>query len=152
MIKKDISKKRSRQQWEEDNNMVQNNQSGQALITLLFFMSIGIILIAAASLVTLENVSSTSAAEQGTIAYFAAESGIEDALLLLLRYPSNSSTPYTGGTTTYSQGQATVTVSTSANTLTITSVGTYMDATRKVQVQEINGSNGWQVTSWQEVN
>lgn len=132
--------------------MHKNNQSGQALITLLFFMIIGITLIVAASIVTLENVSSTSAAEQGTIAYFAAESGIEDALLQLLRYPSSSSTPYTGGTVTYSQGQAKITLSTSGNTITVTSVGTFLNATRKIQVQETNGVNGWQVTSWQEIN
>lgn len=132
--------------------MKKNMQKGQALISLLFFMVIGITLIVAASIVTLENVSSTSAAEQGTIAYFAAESGIEDALLLVLRYPPTSTAPYTGGTTTYSQGQATVTVSPSGSTLTITSIGTYQNAIRKVQVQETNGSNGWQVTSWQEIN
>ncbi len=127
-------------------------QKGQALITLLFFMIIGITLLAAASIVTLENVSSTSYAEQGTIAYIAAESGIEDALLLLLRYPPNSTTPYTGGTTTYTQGQAVVTASSTGNTITITSVGSYGNAIRKVQVQETNGSTGWQVTSWQEIN
>ena len=144
-------KKISRQQL-ESGDMKKNMQKGQALISLLFFMVIGITLIVAASIVTLENVSSTSAAEQGTIAYFAAESGIEDALLLVLRYPPTSTTPYTGGTTTYSQGQATVTVSPSGNILTITSIGTYQNAIRKVQVQETNGSNGWQVTSWQEIN
>lgn len=132
--------------------MNQTRQKGQALITLLFFMIIGVTLITAASVVTLENVSSASAAEQGTIAYFAAESGIEDALLLLLRYPSSSATPYTGGTTTYAQGQATVSVSSSSNTITITSVGSYMNAIRKVQVVETTGANGWQVTSWQEIN
>src|SRR5690242_10916553 len=97
------------------------SQHGQALITLLFFMIIGITLIVAASIVTLQNVSSTSAAEQGSIAYFAAESGIEDALLQVLRYPSGSTTPYTSGTVTYAQGQAAITVNSSGNTMTITS-------------------------------
>lgn len=123
------------------------NQRGQALITLLFFMIIGVTLIAAASVVTLENVSSTSASEQGALAYYAAENGIEDALLLFLRYP----TTYTGGTTTYSSGQATVAVTTSGNTATITSIGTFQNAQRSIQVQETNGSNGWQITSWQEL-
>lgn len=131
--------------------MDQKIQQGQALITLLFFMVIGITLITAASFVMLENISSTTSAEQGVIAYYAAENGIEDALLLLLRYPINSSSPYTGGTTTYSQGQATVTVTSSGNTVTITSVGTYVNAIRKVQVQETNGVSGWQITSWSEI-
>lgn len=128
------------------------NQKGQALITLLFFMIIGVTLLVAASVVTLENVSSTSAAEQGTIAYYDAENGLEDALLLLLRYPPNASTPYTGGTTAYSQGQATVTISSTNDTITITSIGTYMNATRKMQAVETDGTNGWQVTSWKEID
>lgn len=127
-------------------------ERGQALISLLFFMIIGITLLVGAAVVTLENTASTSSAEQGTIAYYDAESGIEDALLLLLRYPPTSTSPYTGGTTTYTQGQAAVSVSSSGNTITVTSVGTYLSATRKIQVQETNGSTGWQVTSWQEVN
>lgn len=152
-----MNKKHSLRQWEKDSNMKETVtitttvQKGQALITLLFFMIIGITLIAAASVVTLQNVSSTSAAEQGEIAYYAAENGIEDALLLLLRYPPNSSTPYTGGTTTYDEGQAVVSVTSTPTSITITSVGSYNSAVRTVQVQETNGSGGWQVTSWKEI-
>lgn len=131
---------------------MKNIQRGQALITLLFFMIIGITLITAASLVILGNIASTTSSEQGTVAYFDAESGVEDALLLLLRYPPNSASPYTGGTTTYPDGQATVTVSSGSNTITITSVGIYLNATRKVQVQENNTSSGWKITSWNEIN
>jgi hypothetical protein len=131
--------------------MKQDIQNGQALITLLFFMIIGITLITAASVVTLVNLSSTTSAEQGILAYYDAENGIEDALLLLLRYPINSSSPYAGGTTTYDQGQATVTVSSSGNVVTITSVGTYLNASRTIQVKQTNGSSGWQITSWNEI-
>lgn len=131
---------------------MKQTQRGQALITLLFFMIIGITLITAASLVILGNIASTTSSEQGTVAYFDAENGVEDALLLLLRYPPNSSSPYTGGTTTYPEGQAAVTVSSSGNTITITSVGIYINATRKIQVQESNTSSGWKIMSWNEIN
>ena len=127
-------------------------QEGQALITLLFFMIIGITLIVAASIVTLQNVASTSSAEQGTIAYFNAESGMEDALVQLLRYPCSSSTPYPGCTSAYTSGNATVQVSVSGSTITVTSSGTFQNAIRKIQVIETYGSNGWAVTSWQEIN
>ena len=131
---------------------IHTSQSGQALITLLFFMIIGITLITAASLVTLENVSSTSAAEQGTLAYYNAESGMEDALLSLLRYPCASTSPYPACTGSYNEGQATISTSTSGNTLTITSIGTYGNAERKIKVIETNSSSGWQIASWQEIN
>lgn len=114
-------------------------------------MVIGITLITAASVVTLQNVSSASYAEQGEIAYYAAENGIEDALLLLLRYPPDSSAPYTGGTTAYEQGQAVVSVTKSGNTLTVISTGTFGNAVRRIQVQETNESSGWQVSSWKEI-
>jgi hypothetical protein len=155
-------------QWSIVNNKssLDISQKGQALITLLFFMIIGITLIVAASVVTLGNVASTGATEQGTIAYYAAENGIEDALLQLLRYPCALPTgaypacpaPNGSGTTTlsYMQGSLTasavVTVTTSGSTLTITSTGTYANAIRKIQVQETNGSSGWTVDYWKEIN
>jgi len=157
-----------RAQWSIVNSKssINSGQQGQALITLLFFMIIGITLIVAASIVTLGNVASTGATEQGTIAYYAAENGIEDALLQLLRYPCTLPSgaypacpaPGGAGTTTlnYTQGSQTasvvVTVTTSGNTQTITSTGTYANAIRKIQVQETNGSSGWAVDFWKEIN
>jgi len=133
-----------------------NNQSGQALITLLFFMIIGVTLLTAASFVTLGNVSSTSSAEQGTIAYYNAEAGIEDALLQMLRYPKGSTTPYTGTNGTpiqfvingVSYGSATV----SANLTTgdIYSTGVYQSAQRTIKVKTAN-PDGLHVVSWQEI-
>ena len=149
---KKISYLKQKLQTPSSKLITHNSEAGQALITLLFFMIIGITLLAAAAIVTLSNVASTTAAEQGTIAYFDAESGIEDALLLLLRYPPTSTSPYTGGTTVYSQGQAVVTVNATSSTITVTSTGTYMSAMRKVQVVQTNGSSGWQITSWKEID
>jgi Tfp pilus assembly protein PilX len=137
-------------------------QQGQALITLLFFMIIGVTLLTAAAFVTLGNVASTSSAEQGTIAFYNAEAGAEDALLELLRYPPGSTSPYTGTSTDQqlpnSMGTYSISISPSPlsspppTTLTITAIGKYASAKRKIQVVETDGNNGWQVASWQEIN
>jgi Tfp pilus assembly protein PilX len=134
------------------------NQQGQALITLLFFMIIGVTLLTAASIVTLGNVASTSSAEQGTIAYYNAEAGIEDALIQILRYPPGYATSYNGTTITLpnNMGTATITVNPSTttspppSTISIISVGFYGSAKRTVVVVETNGATGWTQTSWQE--
>src|SRR5437879_2153208 len=84
------------------NNKTYNSQNGQALITLVFFMVIGITIISAATLVLSTNVSSAGAAEQGMMAYYAAESGAENGLLRLLRNPgyTGESISVVGGTVT----------------------------------------------------
>ncbi|MDE2025406.1 MAG: hypothetical protein KGJ07_02855 [Patescibacteria group bacterium] len=129
------------------------DQKGQALITLLFFMIIGVTLLTAASFVTLGNVSSTSAAEQGTIAYFNAEAGIEDALLQMLRNPASSATPYTGtnGTPIPFSNGGSATVSANLTSGVIFSTGIYDSAQRTIKVQTTN-TTGLKVTSWQEVS
>jgi len=124
-------------------------QEGQALITLLFFMIIGITLIVAASVVTLQNVASTSSAEQGTIAYFAAESGVEDALLRSLRQPAGSTNPYTGGTLSFSNGSS-ATISANLSSGTVFSTGTYGKAQRTIKIT-LSFTNGQKVSSWKEV-
>lgn len=132
-----------------------SNQKGQALITLLFFMIIGITLITAAAFVTLGNVSATSAGEQGTIAFYNAEAGIEDALLQMLRYPAGSTTPYTGtgtGSISFPNNGGSATVSANLTAGIIFSTGTYQSAQRSIKVQfsTVNGINT--ITSWQEVS
>ena len=130
--------------------MTIKHQQGQALITLLFFMIIGITMLTAASIVTLNNVSSTSTAEQGTIAYYNAEAGIEDALLQSLRYPASSTSPYTGGTLSLSNG-GTATISANLSAGIIFSTGTYGSAQRSIKVT-LSYTTGQKVASWQEVS
>ena len=134
------------------NDKINAMQQGQALITLLFFMVIGVTLLTAAAIVTLGNVSSTTSAEQGTIAYYNAEAGIEDALLQSLRYPAGSTTPYTGTNGTpisFSNGSATVSANLTAGI--IFSTGVYQSAQRTIKVT-LSYTTGQKVASWQEVS
>ena len=132
-------------------NLFTNNskslQRGQSLITLLFFMVIGVTVISASALIMTSSILSGSTQQQGTAAYYVAESGVEDAILHLLRNPS-----YTGGTVPVGLDQATVTVSTSRNTSTITSIGTSGSTVRKIQVVMTVNNGAYSVSSWQEIN
>lgn len=121
-------------------------QKGQALITLLFFIIIGVTITTAAAVVLLGNNSTTSTVEQGTTAYYAAESGIESALVTLLRNPA-----YTGET--MSVGNATVIIQvTQGNPIVITATGTYANTLRKIQAKVVYNNNTLSVMSWKEIN
>ena len=61
------------------------NERGQALVTLLFFVIISTIITSAAIVIILVNSTSVAKAQAGISAYYAAESGIENAFLRLLR-------------------------------------------------------------------
>lgn len=126
----------------------QNYQKGQALLTIIFLMVIGMTVIVAASSIFGTGVLSTSTAEQGEIAYYNAESGAEDGILHLLRNPLLSGTVPSISQDTVS---ITNTIQTN-NTATITSVGIYANAVRKIQVQLSNSSGKLTVTSWREIN
>ncbi len=119
------------------------SQKGHALITLLFFMVISLTTITGVTIVVLNNASATSEAEQGTIAYYAAETGAENALLRLIRDPN-----YTGETLDLDGGSVEIQV----NNGTIISTATVYRSVRKVQVVTTNTNNQIIVTSWKEIN
>lgn len=129
------------------------NQKGQALITMIFISSIGMTIVLAAAVFILQNMKATSQVEQGTVAYYAAESGAQEALLRLIRDPS-----YTG--TAQNQplvimvGEIPVTVVIQADSVSgiITSVATYSNSIRKIQLQTVYNNNVREITSWKEIN
>src|SRR5690242_833690 len=106
------------------------NESGQALVTLLFFIMIGITVTSAAITILIANSFGSSYAEQGTTAYFIAESGAEDALIKLVRNPSFTSSGYSlavnGGTAFVTVGNGYA-----------TSSGTLANTVRKVELQTV---------------
>lgn len=118
-------------------------QKGQAVVTLLFFMVISMSIITAIVIVVVNSAASGSNVEQGTVAYYSAETGAENALLRLVRDPS-----YTGET--MNVNGATVTIQVSGST--ITSTAQYANSIRKVQVQTLYNNNVLSVTSWKEIN
>lgn len=120
-------------------------ESGQTLITLLFFMIIALTITSATVTILLINIKSTTKLEQGTLTYYIAESGIENAILRLLRDPN-----YTGETLPVGLGTATVTV-TGADPKTIRSTGTLDNFSRIVEAQVGYTNNILTITSWKEV-
>ncbi len=123
---------------------VWRSQGGQALVTLLFFMVIALTITTTAILVMAINSLTASKLEQGSTAYSVAESGIENALLRLLRNPN-----YTGETLVVGSGSAQIVV-TGTTTKTITSTGTSGNFVRKIQVLVGYTNNILSITSWKE--
>lgn len=125
--------------------MKEYNSKGQAMITLLFIIIIAITLGASAAVVASLNARSSQRYADGTLAYYVAESGTENAMMRLLRDPS-----YTGETLQVGSGTAVVTV-TGGSTKTVTSVGTIDNYQRTIQT--IVGYSGgiFTVTSWKEI-
>lgn len=124
-------------------SFVSNN--GQALVTLLFFMIIAITVTSGAVVIILSNSLSASKFDQGNSAYYIAESGIENALIRLLRNPN-----YSGETLPIDTGNAIIQIS-GSNPITITSVGTLNNLSRTIQATVDYTNNILTVQSWKEI-
>ena len=118
-------------------------QAGQAVIALLFFMTISISIVTAMAIIVLNNVTAVSSLEQGNSAYYAAESGAQNALLRLIRDPS-----YSGETLIVDGGTVVIQVENGI----ATSTATVANSVRKVQVNTVYNNNIRTVTSWTEIN
>ena len=118
------------------------DQKGQIFITMLFFVIIGVTIISAEAIVLFTNILSASTTEQGTSAYYVAESGIEEAMLRLNRNPG-----YAGGVLTVGGGNAVLQVGNGI----ITATGTYANSIKKIQVQTVNNNGVLKIVSWKEI-
>ena len=121
-------------------------EKGQALVTLLFFVVIALTITSAAIIIIITNSISSSKLMGGELAYYAAESGIENALLRLLRDPD-----YAGETLTIEDVTVTVTATGSANTKTVVSVGENGNFKRTVQAQMTYNSGYYSFSNWKEL-
>lgn len=120
-------------------------QKGQALITLLFFIIISLTITSGAIIIIIINSISGSRFQEGTIAYYAAESGLENALLRILRNPNYAGETLTMGTTT-----AVITV-TGSNPKTAVVVAQNGNFKRTVRL-EVNYNNGYYtLLNWKEI-
>lgn len=118
---------------------------GQTIVFLLVFMTMAITVTTAAVIVIISNSQAASKFEQSLTAYSVAEAGAEEALLRILRDPG-----FTSASLTIGEGIATISAS-GTTTKTISSIGTYNDFLRRVQVTA-NYVNGiLTVTSWREI-
>lgn len=118
-------------------------QKGAALVTLLFFVIIGITIISAEAIVLYTNILSASNTEQGLSAYYAAESGIEEGLIRLIRNPG-----YNGSTIAVGSGNVVIQVSSS----TIIATGRYGNTTKKIQAETTRNNGVLTITSWKEID
>jgi hypothetical protein len=121
-----------------------NREYGQALITLLFFVLISLTITSAAIIIMITNSLSASKFMEGDLSYYAAESGIENALLRLLRDPN-----YTGETLTIGDTTALVTVS-GSNPKTVVSVGRNGNFERRISAQMTYSSGYYTFSNWKE--
>ena len=119
-------------------------QGGQALITLLFFVLISLTITTGAIIIIIANSISVGKFQEGTLAYYAAESGVENALLRVLR-DSN----YAGETLTI--GTSSVVITVTGNPKIVVSTGQNGNFKRTIQAQ-MNYDNGYYTfSSWKEI-
>lgn len=118
-------------------------QAGQAVLSLLVLMTISVAIITAIVIMVLNNVTALSSVEQGTVAYYASETGLENALLRLLRDPnySGETFPIEGGTVVIQVGAGVA-----------TSTATIANSIRKTELNYVYNNNVLTVISWKEIN
>lgn len=125
--------------------MKYKNQNGQTIVILLIYMVIAIIVATASIALVINSARNTNKIYQGTTAVSIAESGIETAMIKLLRNPE-----YTSETIDVGNGQAVVSV-TGTDPKTIVSQGTVNDHTRTVEVIVNTANNVLSIVSWREI-
>lgn len=118
------------------------NRAGQTLVILLVFITVAIMVMVSATLLSSYALTAITRGEQSEIALGVAESGMEDALLRLLRDPS-----YTGDTLVLPEGTAT-TVVTGTTTKTLTTTATAGNFERRIIVTASYTGGILSVTSW----
>jgi len=120
-------------------------EKGQALVTLLFFVLISLTITSGAIIIIIANSLSASKLEQGNLAYYAAESGVENALLRLLRDPSYA------GETLVIDGTTAQIIVTGINPKTVDSTGISGNFKRKVQAQALFNNGLYTFSNWKEL-
>lgn len=120
--------------------------SGQVMITMLYVMVIGMLVTTGAAYALIGNTQATTTYELGSLARTAAESGLENAMLRLIRNPS-----YTGETLVIDANtRAIITVST-ASGIVVTSTGSAGSAERHMEAQIHYNGDILSIDSWKEL-
>ncbi len=124
-----------------------NGRAGQALVSLLVFMVIGITIAGAAITVTIINSQATAGYLLGEQALAAADSGVENALMQLLRNHG-----YTGETLTLGNQSVIITVTAAGASRTILAEGISQNMHRKVQATATFSGTVLAVNTWAEID
>jgi len=119
-------------------------REGQTLVSLMIFMVTAIIIITAAVAVIIINSKATSKFYQGIVSYDIAETGIENAIIRLLRDPN-----YSGETLVLEDKTVEIQVS-GASPYTIISTGTNGNFKRTIQATASYNNNVLNISSWEE--
>ncbi len=120
------------------------NRAGQAMILLVAFVGLAMSIITAAVAVNILGGQNARGTEASTEALTIARSGVENAMIQLIRDPN-----YAGETLSVGGGTATVTV-TGTTQKTIRSVGTVPDHSRTIEVVASSSGGIVSVVSWSE--
>jgi len=122
-------------------------KKGQAGLTLMFFSLVAILVTTGAVMAIISNTIGTSTLEQGTKAYYLAETGAENAILRLLRNPN-----YSGETIVVdSEGEIQVIIS-GEGLKTIISEGRTGNLLRKIEVIIDYNDHVLNIVSWKEIS
>ena len=128
------------------------NNKGQALVSLLFITAIAFTIIAASAIFIFQNIQGATVEEQGVGSYYMAEAGANEALLRILRDPNYTGTPQ-GQPLAIQTASATGSAQIQYSSISgmITSIGTYNNSVRKIQVQTVYNNGVLNISSWKEV-
>lgn len=117
---------------------------GQALIMLISFIAIGLTIISSSIFVNMIQSNTTTEVQSGSSALNVAESGVENAILRLLRNPN-----YTGETLSVDSGTSVTSVSGTGPWIII-STGEVGEFKRTLRVVVSDSGGTLVVTSWKE--
>lgn len=120
------------------------NKSGHMLVSLLIFIVVALVVLVSSIGVVISNSRASLISSRGNQVYAAAEAGIENAILKILRDPS-----YTGEVFVVDGSAVTITVDgTSPRVITSTAVdGTYV---RRIRAEVSRSGGILSVSNWRE--
>lgn len=121
-----------------------NLQSGQSVVTLIVFIMIFISIITMSIVMIGVNSLAANDFQQGITARQIADSGVEEALLRLLRNPD-----YPGETLPLGGGSAIITVTGGQSDKTVVSIGSLGNSRKTIRVN-VHYNDIMTISSWQE--
>ena len=121
-------------------------KNGQALISVLFIAIIGMTIATGAITSLMSVFAKTGKEEVAALAYEAAEGGVENGIMRIVRDPN-----YTGETLTFDASTTAIVSVSTASGVVITSVGAVGSVERKIVVTGHFTNLIWSVDSWVEI-
>lgn len=126
----------------------QKAMKGQALVALLSFIIISITVVSAAVIILITNSLAASKVEQGVTAYALAQSGVENAVLRLLRNPTYTGEP----PMIVPLGTIVISVVSGGGSYTIYSTGKVGKFARRIRaIASFDAAEKLNITEWKEL-